>query len=282
MISGISSSSSLMSAIMAKLSQSQQASASTSTSKGLFSKVDTNTDGKVTVDELAALNTSSTDSSKKAAAIVSAADTDGDNALTEEELYSFMSQLTSGGLSGNNNAQLANAREDLMTAADADGSGSLSYDEFASMKPSEVSDSQSQALFKSADTNSDGSLSSDEVSAFEANRPQGGPQGGMAMMGPPPSSSSDDDDDDDSTVSSLLAKLIDSLNSTDNTDSTDSTDSTTASSDTTETDAQKIFNFFDQDGDGAVSDKELDNGVTALKTAMSNYLISVQESRAAA
>jgi Ca2+-binding EF-hand superfamily protein len=187
-----------------------------------------------------------------------------------------MTQLTSGGLSGSNNAQLASSRGDMMSMADANNDGALSYEEFSSMKPSDVSDEQSQSLFSSADTDSDGSLSSDEVSKFESGMKP--PMG--AMMGPPPPPPSDSDDDDDSTtVSSILSKLIDSLQSSDST--TDTTETETSSTDTTD-EQQKIFNFFDQDGDGTVSDDKLNTGVTALKTAMSNYLISLQESRAAA
>lgn len=274
MVSAISSSSSLMAALTAKLAQTQQANSTTAT-KTVFSTADANGDGKVTAEELAALSGSS--SITKASAIVSATDKDGDNALSEEELAGFLNQLTSNGLNGSNNAQLAAARTDMMSAADADGDGSLTYDEFSSMKPDDVSDEQSQKLFASIDSDSDGSLSSDEMSAFEANRP---PEGGMkgAMMGPPPPPSSSDDDEDDTSVTSILSKLIDSLSSADETDDVASTDT----EDSTTTAQEKIFSFFDQDSDGTVSETELNDGVIALKTAMSKYMLSLQESRAAA
>ena len=280
MVSSITSSSSLMTALMAKLQKTQQTDAATkaAAAKQVFAKVDANGDGKVTSDELAAI--SSTSSSSKAAAIVKANDKDGDNALNQEELASFLNQLTSNGINGSNNAQLAEARGDLMSIADSDEDGSLSYAEFASVKPDDVSDEQSQALFKSVDTDGDGALSSDEVSAFESNRPQG-PQ---AMMGPPPPPPSDDDDDDeeDTTVSSLLSKLLETLTEVNDTKETASTDETDNTTDTTASAQQKLFNFFDQDSDGAVSETELNDGISALKTAMSSYMLSLQESRAAA
>jgi len=281
MISGISSSSSLMTAIMAKLSQSQSAA---NQSKSLFSKADADGSGKVSVDELAALAPKDSNA-VTATQIVTSADSDGDNELTESELLSYFSQMSTGGLSGQNNTQLASTRtsSDVLSAADANNDGTLSYDEFASMNPDDVSEEQSQSLFKSADANSDGSLSEDEITALESNKPQ---EGGMkgAMMGPPPPPPSDEDDDEDeTTISSILSKLIESLTSTDSTDETEDTDSTTETASTsTETDEEKIFNFFDKDGDGTVSEDELNTGVSALKTAMSNYLLSLQESRAAA
>lgn len=280
MISSINSSSSLMTALMAKLSQSQQTSTTNAATKAVFSKIDANGDGKVTADELAALGSGG--SSTKAAAIVSTNDKTGDNALNEEELASFLNQLTSGGLSGSNHAQLASAREDIMSVADADGDGSLTYAEFSSLKPDDVSDEQSQELFKAVDIDGDGVLSDSEVSAFESSGPKGGAEMKGAMMGPPPPppSSSDDDDEDDTSVTSLLSKLIDTLTSSttaENADSTDDMDQTdTASA------QQKLFNFFDQDQDGSVSDTELNDGLNALKTAMTSYMLSVQETRAAA
>jgi Ca2+-binding EF-hand superfamily protein len=285
MVSSISSSSSLMAALTAKL---QQKSTTTAAAEQIvFSKLDLNSDGKVTADELlSAAKSSSTGASSssesKAASIISSNDKDGDNALSEEELAGFLNQLTSGGLAGSNNAQLASARGDMMTVADANGDGQLSEAEFSAVKPDDVSAEQSASLFKSADSNGDGSLSSDEVSAFEAS----GPQASAGMKGPmgPPPSSSNDDDEDDSSITSLLSKLIDSLTSSDSTSDTASTSSTssTDTQDSTTTAQQKLFNFFDQDSDGTVSDKELNNGVVALKTAMANYMLSVQENRAAA
>ncbi len=286
MISSINSSSSLMTALMAKLSQSQQSSPNSAAAKAVFSKIDANGDGKVTSDELAALGTGDSSASGKAAAIMSASDKDGDKALNEEELASFLNQLTSNGIAGGHHAQLAAARGGVMVAIDENGDGALSYAEFSAMKPDDISDEDSQNLFNAVDANGDGILSSDEINAFESDSAEGAGdmQGGMkgAMMGPspPPPSSSDDDDEDDTTVSSLLSKLIDSLTSSTTTDGSDSTD------DVAQTDAdnaqQKLFNFFDQDQDGTVSDTELNDGINALKTAMASYMLSVQEQRAAA
>lgn len=277
MISGISSSSSLMTAIMSKLSQSQQS----SSAKSLFNKADADGSGKVSVDELATLAPKDSNA-PTAASIVASADTDGDSELTEDELAAYFAQMTSGGLSGGNNTQLASSRGEgnFLSKADTDSDGALSFDEFNAMKPSDVSDEQSQSLFSSADTDEDGSLSSEEVTAFEADKPQGG--GGMrgAMMGPPPPPPSDEDDDeDDTTISGILSKLIDTLTSA---TSTEDTTETTATASTSTTDEEKIFNFFDQDGDGTVSEDELNTGVSAIKTAMASYLLSLQENRAAA
>ncbi|HAJ90329.1 MAG TPA: hypothetical protein DCM27_04855 [Rhodospirillaceae bacterium] len=280
MISSINSSSSLMTALMAKLSQSQQSSSNSAAAKAVFSKIDANGDGKVTSDELAALGTGDSSASGKAAAIMSASDKDGDKALNEEELASFLNQLTSNGIAGGHHAQLAAARGGVMVAIDENGDGALSYAEFSAMKPDDISDEDSPNLFNAVDANGDGILSFESDSAEGAGDMQGGMKGAMMGPSPLPPSSSDDDDEDDTTVSSLLSKLIDSLTSSTTTDGSDSTD------DVAQTDAdnaqQKLFNFFDQDQDGKVSDTELNDGINALKTAMASYMLSVQESRAAA
>ncbi|MFA7275437.1 MAG: EF-hand domain-containing protein [Pseudobdellovibrionaceae bacterium] len=273
MVTGISSSSSLMTALMAKLEQSQQASAAAS----LFSKTDADSSGAVSLTELTAKGLSE----EKAAALMSAADTDGDSSLSEDEFLAYVAQMSSGGVSGGNNAQLAQARSgaDMLTAGDTDGDGVLSYDEFAAMKPEDAPADSTDKIFAEIDVDADGSLSADELDTFSSQMAQAGGKG--PMMGPPPPPPSDAEDEDDTSVSSVLSQLIDSLSETSSTDSTDESDTASATT-TDQSDEEKLFNYFDQDDDGVVNDDELNTGLAALQSAMQSYLVSLQESRMAA
>ena len=192
-----------------------------------------------------------------------------------------MTQITSGGLSAGNNLSLASSRaEDMLSVGDTDGDGVLSLAEFTAMAPADApkdgNGPSSEDLFNQADTDGDGSLTSDELTQFAQNAPARGPHGGGGMPPPPPS----DEDEDDSSVSSttdtastILSQLLDELESD---DTTSSTSTSTASL------KDRLFSFFDTDGSNTVDDNELDNGVSALKAAMNNYLLSLQEKSSSA
>ncbi len=266
MVSSITSSNSLLSAIMSKLGQSASASSVNSN----FSTADTNGDKLLSLDELSSMAPQD-GKGPSAKSVMAAADTDGDNALSEEELSTFLSQMTQGGLSGSSNTQLAQSRsDDILSAGDTNGDGVLSYDEFAAMKPANAPADSSEELFAQADTDGDGSLTSSELEQFAQNAPMKGAGGP-----PPPPSSSSEEDDDELT---LLEKLMEALTSTDSTTST--TDSTSTSD--TQTTAEKLFSFFDQDSDGTVSETELGTGISSLQSAMKSYLLSLQEQQSAA
>lgn len=89
MISGISNSSSLMSAMMAKLGQSQKG----GQGEALFSKIDTDSSGGLSLDELTSVAPDNTKVSAAAEKMMSAMDTDGSGEITKEELNSGATAL---------------------------------------------------------------------------------------------------------------------------------------------------------------------------------------------
>jgi Ca2+-binding EF-hand superfamily protein len=179
--------------------------------------------------------------------------------------------MTSSGLSGQNNAQLASSRnddeDDIFTSSDSNKDGAISYEEFVAS--SGVTGDQAKQIFTDIDTNGDGALSEDEVLAFKE-----------SMQASTAATSEDE-------LSKLLLELIQSskASSAEKAESTEDESTVTANSTSTtssyESEEDEIFSYFDKDGDGFVSDTELDEGIQSLQTAMQNYMISMQENRAA-
>jgi Ca2+-binding EF-hand superfamily protein len=266
-----------MSSIMTKISNSQQS----GSSKNNFNTIDSNGNGKLSVEELS-ITSSQSAGDTTASKLVSAADTDGDSELTPDELLAYLAQMMSSGLSGQNNVQLASSRNasgsssssanSIFIDSDKDKSGEISFDEFTASTG--TSGSQAKDIFGKIDTNNDESLSEDEVAAFQE------------KMNSATSAGSSQDQ-----LSKLLLDLIQSSKaaSAEKSEGKDDaailtaakTSSSSASSSTNQSEEDEIFNYFDQDGDGVVSDTELDTGMQSLKTAMQNYMISMQENRAA-
>jgi hypothetical protein len=78
-----------------------------------------------------------------------------------------------------NKAEMDSAAAEVFAAADADGSGGLSADEFASFHDL-MRQRMQAAMFTRADANGDGQLTLEEL---QAARP---PRGGRRLGGPPP------------------------------------------------------------------------------------------------
>lgn len=101
---------------------------------GMWAQLDANRDGKLTQDEM----------QTAAAEKIKAADTDGDNAASREELKAYFQ------------AKHAQKKADRFAKKDTNGDGVLSNDEVPRMP---------QELFTKLDADGDGALSQDELSA---------------------------------------------------------------------------------------------------------------------
>ncbi len=152
----------------------------------------------------------------------SSLDADSNGSLTESEIAQGLAKFSSesaGALLGQQEAggmpppppPGGGKGESMFETADADGSGSVSLEEFTAVGPEGADTEKVEELFSSIDTDGDGEISSDEDETFRAAQGPGGPggAGGPPPSGPPPSGSESDDEED--TASTLLSSLSDLL-----------------------------------------------------------------------
>lgn len=148
-------------------------------------------------------------------------DSDGDGALTESEVAQGLARFAQESASA-----LLGAQEEgppppsggngggFFAQADADGSGSVSLEEFTSAGPQSVSSDDAETLFSEIDSDGDGEITSSEDETFRASlEGKGGPGGAGGPPPPPPggggdSASSDDEEDETSTLLAQLSELL--------------------------------------------------------------------------
>jgi len=244
----------------------------------MFSKIDANSDGGVTLEELTASaptgKTGQTESADSIKSRFTSMDTNSDGSVSEEEgLSYFQSQMSSETMSGMLQAQESASgqapmgpppsggggqEETTFDDLDTNQDGTVSLAEMqAGLSTSETEDTEESSriaeLFSAMDADGDGSVTETEKSTFdEARRAEGPPSGmggmgGMAGMGgagggQEPASFDDLDTNQDGTVS--LAEMQASL-------STGDTEDTNESSRISE-----LFSAMDADGDGSVTETE--------------------------
>lgn len=203
-ISGVSSAGDAWANMKAQRSQMQAK---------MFTKVDTDSSGGVDKTELQSLlddvakKTGVTNSSNTNE-LFSKMDSNSDGSLSSDELGQGMQSImppppsTMDFAKARSDSSSTSGEDDLFGKVDTDGNGSVSKEEMQSLmklmdklasdsgsdsssSSSSTSSTSSSDLFSKLDTDSDGSLSKAE---FEAGRPQGGkgPQGAGGMPPPPP------------------------------------------------------------------------------------------------
>jgi len=136
-------------------------------SSEVIDAADTNGDGTVSLEELAA--SLSADSSSLTDAF-SKVDSDGDGQITSTELDAGLKAKGpphggSGPPAGMAPPSAADIASDLLTASDTDETGSLSLSEVASALGKEGDDSSLTSAFSALDANGDGNLASDELTS---------------------------------------------------------------------------------------------------------------------
>lgn len=198
----------------------------------MFSKLDTDGDGSVSLSELedtaakAAGGTASAADTSKLEALFQSADTDGDGKLTESELDAQFRSLAPDTMSHmvQMQGQAPPSPDEVFAKADSDGSGSLSLDEFKAMGKAHgghhhhhSSDSTSAnaegtasgdddklaQLFSKVDADGNGQVSQDELKAFFAQNHPPSPGANDQAAGEPGSAGRPADSTD--TVSSANA-----------------------------------------------------------------------------
>ncbi|MFT4180287.1 MAG: EF-hand domain-containing protein [Rhizobium sp.] len=132
---------------------------------------------------------------------------------------------------------------------DTDGDGSISEAEFVAARPSDVSEDQATALFKSFDTSNSGSLTQEQL-ANAMQQPNGPPP-------PPPADDSTDSTSDDDQTSSLFSDM-----DTDGDGSISQAEFIAARpSDVSEEQATTLFNSLDTTGSGSLTESQLEDGL---------------------
>ena len=164
----------------------------------MFAKVDADNSNSVDASELQTMLTdvskhTGTTFDKSAKELLTSMDSDGNGALSSDELAQGMQSLmpppstmdfAQSRAAGDTSAS---GKDDLFAKVDSDGNGSISKDELTQLsKKMGKTDTDSADQFAKLDTDKDGTLSQAE---FDAGRPQGqqgGTQGAGAMSPPPP------------------------------------------------------------------------------------------------
>lgn len=117
----------------------------------MFSRIDTNADGKVSRDEFVA-GAPDDLGADKAGALFDKLDQQGAGALSQSDLATAFQQMTAGMQAGMIQAQAGSMggppdAAELFDKLDADGDGTVSRDEFVAGRPDDVSEEQAGALF---------------------------------------------------------------------------------------------------------------------------------------
>lgn len=233
-----------------------------SSSDELFSKMDSNSDGSLSSDELGQgmqsimppppstmdFAQSRSDSTSSGDDLFTKVDTDGDGSVSKAELQSLMKMM-----------------DKLASDGSPDGTSSAS-----------TTSTSSEEMFAKLDTDSDGSLSQTE---FEAGRPQGGngPQGAGGMPPPPPSP-----DSSSATSSASSTTTYDPLDT--NEDGTVSAQERLAgSSSSSSTDAvQTLLKAIDTNSDKQISASETDAFIEQLTSQLEAMTESGQDTGSSA
>ncbi|MEO5335453.1 MAG: EF-hand domain-containing protein [Magnetospirillum sp. WYHS-4] len=172
--------------------------------RNLFSRIDTDGDGKVTRDEFVS-GAPDADSSEKAGQLFDTLDPQGTGALTENDLLGAFQQMHS-----QMQAALIQQQEDkgppdpsrFFDSLDDDGDGDVSREEFVAGRPEGVSEEDANAFFDELDAEGTGSLTKEQFT--EAMKDAAPPP--MAG-GPPPGGASGGRDDEDSQASAFFDDL---------------------------------------------------------------------------
>ncbi|GEO84493.1 MULTISPECIES: EF-hand domain-containing protein [Alphaproteobacteria] len=135
-----------------------------------ISSLDTNGDGVISADELAAAESGNQRTQNPTVSSDSAA-----SGPISQVTGGFMALLLSGDNSGLSDEQQKSS-SDMFASMDTDGDGKVTEAEFVASRPDDVSEENATAFFAKLDGEGTGTLTEEQfVSAMEANRPDGPP-----------------------------------------------------------------------------------------------------------
>lgn len=220
---------------------------SSSTTSTYISRLDTNGDGTVSADELAAASASSSKSTSTTTSSSSEEETSGVSAAATQLSNLLVSMILQMGGSETQDQQQdsgsdqENATQLSVSSLDSDGDGTVSAAEFAAAKPDDVTDEMSAQLFSALDSDGDGSVTEAELSVMR--------------NGPPPPPSGGEADAADEEESGLFS--ISTLD-TDGDGVVSAAEFAAAKPDDVSDEmSAQLFSALDADADGSVSESEL-------------------------
>ncbi|HXV29642.1 MAG TPA: EF-hand domain-containing protein [Sinorhizobium sp.] len=217
--------------------------------RSVFSKLDTNSDGALSKDEFVAGRPKEV-SEAQASSLYSRIDSEDAGSITEEQFNASMGPGGSGSAAASPFSNDAMAVlmlmspqggppsvADIYADIDADGDGGVTEAEFVAARPDDVSEEDAAALFATIDTEGTGSITEEQF-ANSMPGPGGPPPGGM----PPQAMSSEE--------------AYDALDT--NEDGVVSLDEFLAGrpEDVTEEQATALFESFDTEGTGSISEEQ--------------------------
>ena len=191
-----------------------------------FGKIDGNSDGSLTLDELKAAGPAgSSGDTAKAEALFKSMDSDSDGAVTEQEFDDFDTKMREAMSALQFMAQVQGQAEgspppppdadEMFATLDGDGNGSVSRAEFSDAARADGAGDGDMdavaALFDAIDADDDGAISKDENQAF-ADR-----QGGAGGPPPPPpggSGGASASDETSTIIAALMATATNAYSST--------------------------------------------------------------------
>jgi Ca2+-binding EF-hand superfamily protein len=164
MISGISGSSSLNQSYMTQMRQQ------------MFSKIDTDGDGKHSKEEISAMIANGPQGGPSVDEIFSRADTDGDGSISQIEFEADSTpdrQIQGSGFGGMGSVTSADFLQQMFNKIDTNGDGALGTDEISQMVANGPQGGPSVAdIFSESDTDGDGTISQAEFEAVQASKQQ--------------------------------------------------------------------------------------------------------------
>ncbi|CCG07617.1 Predicted signal transduction protein containing EFhand domain [Pararhodospirillum photometricum DSM 122] len=215
-----------------------------------FSKLDSDSSGGVTLEELktAGQNVPGGNNASSVEALFTQMDTDGNGEVSSSEFQTYQSSALSSDTTGSllqAQEEAGNPLAQLMAALDTDDSGQVSEDEFTAAAGDEDSEAVA-AAFDALDTDQDGALTTEELAA-------------AAPPPPPPATETSASDESTETASSTTS-------SSDS--SSDTSESTSASGGGGggggAVSASKTYDPLDTNKDGVVSEAERQAGAQSM------------------
>jgi Ca2+-binding EF-hand superfamily protein len=224
--------------------------------KALFSKLDTDQDGKLTESEFVAGRPGRA-TEEQAATLYSKMDATGSGSLSEDDFLSSSDSAPSMGplsqMSGDAAAAVMSMQpaggtmfaqqsvSDLYASMDSDSDGTVTETEFLSARPADVSEEQAKTLYSSIDTSGTGSITEDQFAA----------------------SLTSQEEQRQADASDAAAKLFKSIDTDGDGKVTESEFLAGRPDDMTEDQAKELYGTLDSDSTGSITEQQLADSMTA-------------------
>lgn len=231
----------------------------------LFSKLDSDENGKLSKDEFVTGRPKEV-SEEQASTLYAKIDSSNSGALTEDQLSQGMEdnrsstspesqvspevmavlmqlQQQGGMMSSNGSTGGQQSAADIYATIDADGDGAVTLADFVSARPDEMSEKDAQALFTSIDTENTGSISEEQFTeSLESQGPGGAPPAGGGASAEEVYDALDTNQDGTVSQAEFLAGKPKGMS---------------------DEEAQTLYDSIDTEGTGSITEEQLANAMPA-------------------